>query len=130
MLVNPALNGLYMAAGIESPGGHQGWMGGQTGETRSDDDWMSTALNLANSNELATSLGCKGASDLGCLQAIDLSTLYQSSLKSHFAPAMPIDGQYPLGQIARGVRPSGCSPFSHIGVASLQVGIRSHIICT
>jgi para-nitrobenzyl esterase len=99
MLTNTAMDGLYTSAGIESPGGHQGWM---VGATRSDDDWMSTELNIANSNSLAAELGCKGASDVGCLQQLDLDTLYQKSKGSHFAPAMPVEGQYPLGQIAKG----------------------------
>ena len=54
MLTMPEAYGMYTTAGIESPGGHQGWMGGAE---RSDDDWMSTNLNLANSKALARTMG-------------------------------------------------------------------------
>ncbi len=66
----------YNAAGIESPGGHQGWMGGTT---RSDDDWMSTTMNLDFSQKLAKAQNCADASDLSCLRKLDISKLYRAS---------------------------------------------------
>lgn len=41
-LVDPATWDLFHAAGIESPGGHQGWM---TDVIRTDDDWMASDLS-------------------------------------------------------------------------------------
>jgi para-nitrobenzyl esterase len=97
-LVNTAANGLYAAAAMESPGGHQGWM---QDTRRSDDDWMSARLNLANSAALARALNCTAPSDVKCLQALDLGTLYRASLDSRFAPALAGE-QFPLGLIHAG----------------------------
>ena len=99
MLTMPEAFGMYSAAGIESPGGHQGWMGDMV---RSDDDWMSTDLNLANSESLARQLNCTGASDISCLQNLSLAALYGPSRAMRFAPAMPTEGDYPLGLIRQG----------------------------
>ena len=97
-LVNSAADGLYSAAAMESPGGHQGWM---QDTKRSDDDWMSASLNLANSGALAHALNCTGRSDVACLQALDLGTLYHASLPSRFAPAL-VGEMFPLGLIHAG----------------------------
>ena len=102
LLISPAATGLYHAAGIESPGGHQGWMGDKK---RSDDDWMDAALNLNNSEALAKQLGCAGGrSDVGCLQALDVSTLYAASSALRLAPSLVVDGaqSYPLREIRQG----------------------------
>lgn len=101
LLISPAANGLYHAAGIESPGGHQGWMGDRK---RSDDDWMDAALNLDNSDALARQLGCASRADLRCLQAIDASTLYAASTALRLAPSLVVDGtqSYPLREIRLG----------------------------
>ena len=97
-LIDPQSDGLYIAAGIESPGGHQGWMGD---EKRSDDDWMSAKLNLANSNALAVQMNCTSAADLACMRAVDLGTLYHAAVKVRFAPALANE-TYPLGLIHAG----------------------------
>jgi carboxylesterase type B len=98
-LVLPASKGMYHAAGIESPGGHQGW---EAGTNRGDDDWMSAEMNLAFSDRLAKQLGCTGREDLACLRKSDLKTLYTESKKLHFAPSMDEEGSYPLGEIGKG----------------------------
>jgi hypothetical protein len=98
-LVLPQSKGLYHAAGIESPGGHQGW---EAGTVRGDDDWMSVRQNLAFSDTLAKQLGCAGRTDLDCLRKSDLKTLYTASKKLHFAPAMDKAGSFPLGEISLG----------------------------
>lgn len=99
MLTMPDAYGLYRAAGIESPGGHQGWMGGTV---RADDDWMSTTLNVNNSHALSKELGCSGPDDLPCLQALSTAAVYNPSLRMRFAPSLGVEGQFPLGQIALG----------------------------
>ena len=87
LLVNPAAAGLYHAAALESPGGHQGWMGGSK---RADDDWMSAALNLNHSAALARELGCASRADLRCLQAVRLSTLRAKAEALRFAPSLVV----------------------------------------
>ena len=99
MLVHRPLDGLYSAAGIESPGGHQGWM---AGPVRSDDDWMSPTLNLNNSHFVATAVGCESAADLACLRRVESDKLYSAGRKRRLAPALATEGAYPLGQIRRG----------------------------
>lgn len=99
MLTMPDAYGLYQAAGIESPGGHQGWM---VGTQRYADDWTPPSFNKNMSDTLATELGCTGPGDLECLQKLTTSAVYAPSLKLHFAPALAVEGQYPLGQIAKG----------------------------
>lgn len=98
-LVLPKSRGLFRAAGIESPGGHQGW---EAGTDRSDDDWMSAEMNLMFSDQLAKKLGCQGKADLDCLRQSNLKTLYTESKKLHFAPAMDKEGSFPLGEIGKG----------------------------
>lgn len=86
LLVSPDVSGLYRAAALESPGGHQGWMGDGA---RSDDDWMSAALNGENSDALAKEVGCEGGrSDLPCLRSLPLDKLYVPSRGRRFAPAL------------------------------------------
>jgi len=98
-LVSTAATGLYHAAGIESPGGHQGWMGDAV---RSNDDWMSADLNRENSDALAADINCTSRTDLACLQAAELSVLYRASLQRRLAPAL--DGEvFPLGLIRQGL---------------------------
>ena len=98
-LVLPESAGLFHAAAIESPGGHQGWM---PGTQRTDDDWMSTKMVVMFSTQLATSLGCGTPSNLTCLRAIDMQTLSAAAGKLRFAPALAREGSYPLGLIRRG----------------------------
>jgi carboxylesterase type B len=102
LLVNSEVNGLYRAAALESPGGHQGWM---TDAVRSDDDWMSAKLNLANSDALAVQMGCGSAANTSCLQAVDLTTFYSASRKLRFAPALVVRGEesFPLREIRLGL---------------------------
>jgi hypothetical protein len=63
---------------------------------------MSTDLNIAQSNELASNVGCSNASDVRCLQRLSLEVLYNKSLGYHLSPAMNVEGEYPVGQIAKG----------------------------
>jgi len=101
-LVLPESFGLYSSASIASPGGHQGWMGN---EKRSDDDWMSPALNEKHSQEVVASLSCSRSSvglTLSCLRNISVESLIAFEEKLRFAPALPKEGQYPLGMIQRG----------------------------
>ena len=79
--------------------GHQGWMGDAK---RDDDDWMSTEMNLGFSEQLATALNCSSKSDVSCLRSAPLVTLYDFAKAYRFAPAMPTEGDYPLGLIAKG----------------------------
>ena len=55
-LVLPESAGLFHAAAIESPGGHQGWM---PGTQRTDDDWMSTKMVVMFSTQLAIVLAAE-----------------------------------------------------------------------
>eukprot|EP00931_Biecheleriopsis_adriatica_P062790 TRINITY_DN37927_c0_g1_i1.p1 TRINITY_DN37927_c0_g1~~TRINITY_DN37927_c0_g1_i1.p1 ORF type:complete len:356 (-),score=66.57 TRINITY_DN37927_c0_g1_i1:755-1783(-) len=91
--------GLYASAALVSPGGHQGWMGDQK---RTNDDWMSTSLNVHNSQAVAVELGCGQVSNLECLRNASSSDLLSLGQQLRFAPAMPVDGQYPLGLISEG----------------------------
>jgi hypothetical protein len=95
----PDAFGLYQAAGIESPGGHQGWM---TGSVRSDDDWTLASLITNHSVLLAGELGCASPSDLPCLQALSTEAVYTPSKALRFAPALAVEGEVPLGLIAAG----------------------------
>lgn len=95
----PDAFGLYQAAGIESPGGHQGWM---TGSVRSDDDWTLASLITNHSVLLAGELGCASPSDLPCLQALSTKAVYTPSKALRFAPALAVEGEVPLGLIAAG----------------------------
>jgi len=102
LLVNRAADGLYSAAALESPGGHQGWM---VDAVRNDDDWMVSSLVESNSDTLARQLGCASRADLECLQATPLDRLYEFSRRLRFAPSL-IDGNgrpsFPLREIRRG----------------------------
>lgn len=94
--------GLYKAASLESPGGHQGWMGDKR---RTNDDWMSTALSDKNSQQLAKHFNCSRPSTSGsveCLRNVTTPIVGKASLTWRFAPSMPEEGQYPLGLIQRG----------------------------
>lgn len=98
-LVLPESAGLFHAAAIESPGGHQGWM---PGTKRTDDDWMSTQMVNSFSDQLAKSLGCGTPSNVECLRAVDVQMLGAAASKLRFAPALAQEGTYPLGLIRRG----------------------------
>eukprot|EP01043_Picozoa_sp_COSAG02_P008767 COSAG02_NODE_286_length_25649_cov_13.411272_20_plen_488_part_00 len=98
-LVLPESAGLFHAAAIESPGGHQGWM---PGTQRTDDDWMSTKMLIMFSNQLAMNLGCETQSNATCLRSIDMQNLSAAASKVRFAPALEREGAYPLGLIRRG----------------------------
>ena len=69
---------------------------------RGDDDWMSTQMNLGFSDELAAALNCSSKSDVDCLRSTPLATLYAAARDFRFAPAMPKEGDYPLGLISKG----------------------------
>ena len=99
MLTMPDAFGLYQAAGIESPGGHQGWM---TGDVRTDDDWTTPSLNRNHSLALAAKLGCQTPTNLTCLHNLSVSTVFDASTAYRFAPALAVEGDFPLGLIAAG----------------------------
>jgi para-nitrobenzyl esterase len=104
-LVMPGSFGLYSAAGLESPGGHQGWMGD---EKRTDDDWMSARLNVRHSQMLTEQLNCSLPSlalRVECLQKVSLGDFYPLARHLRFAPALSsTDGEdvFPLGLIRVG----------------------------
>jgi len=101
-LVLPGSFGLFSSASIASPGGHQGWMGD---EKRVDDDWMSPGLNLNHSARTVKGLSCSRSSvnaTLACLQHASVHALFAFERKLRFAPALPEEGQCPLGMIQRG----------------------------
>eukprot|EP00434_Breviolum_minutum_P038072 symbB.v1.2.033769.t1/scaffold4242.1/size42524/3 len=60
-LTMPGSWGLYHAAGMDSPGGHQGWHAPSDPRVRQSDDWMLPSLAVNNSYDYAVSLGCKNA---------------------------------------------------------------------
>lgn len=64
------------------------------GTVRGDDDWMSTALNQQYSLQLATEFNCSTAE---CMQGVPLATLYSKGKQLRFAPALAVEGDYPLG---------------------------------
>jgi carboxylesterase type B len=109
-LTMPASWGLYAAAGMDSPGGHQGWHAPGDPRVRQSDGWMSTNLALKDARSYALALGCAGANDLECLQKVapsDLIAMATTSKVSRenrwfFSASLPVEGQYPLGQIASG----------------------------
>ena len=103
MLTMPDAWGLYSAAAIESPGGHQGWMGCSADGScpRGDDDFMSAKLNLANSVALSKQVGCADNTDVECLQQVDLATLYTPSMLLRFAPSLA-EETFPLRKIRTG----------------------------
>ena len=59
---------------------------------------MSAEMNLAFSKTVAETLGCSSPADLPCLQKLPLATLYATGKQMRFAPAMPKEGDYPLGK--------------------------------
>ena len=59
---------------------------------------MSAEMNLAFSKTVAEKLGCSSPADLPCLQKLPLATLYATGKQMRFAPAMPKEGDYPLGK--------------------------------
>ena len=59
---------------------------------------MSAEMNLAFSKTVAEKLGCSSPADLPCLQKLPLATLYATGRQMRFAPAMPKEGDYPLGK--------------------------------
>jgi len=109
-LTMPGSWGLYHAAGMDSPGGHQGWQAPSDPRVRQSDDWMWPSLAVNDSYDYAVSLGCKNASDFECLQQFDPGFLIEHATISKisrkkrwfFSAALPVDGNFPLSQIARG----------------------------
>jgi para-nitrobenzyl esterase len=98
-LVMPESFGLYSSASMESPGGHQGWMGeGQ----RINDDWTSTSILLKNSVQLAKECGCGSSEDLTCMQAVPIDDLMKNAKPMRFAPALGSEGEYPLSLMREG----------------------------
>ena len=69
--------GLFQAAGMDSPGGHQGWHAPGDPRVRQTDDFTLTSLALKDSENFAKSLGCQNASDLQCLQSFEGEQLIQ-----------------------------------------------------
>ena len=79
------------------------------GTVREDDDWMSTALNQQYSLQLATEFNCSTAAAAAndsasgglrtaeCMQGVPLATLYSKGKQLRFAPALAVEGDYPLG---------------------------------
>ena len=51
---------------------------------------------------LTAVLGCTGKADVDCLRKTDITTLYTAGKKFRFAPAMPVEGNYPLSEIRKG----------------------------
>ena len=98
-LVMPESFGLYSSASMESPGGHQGWMGeGQ----RINDDWTSASMLLKNSAQLAKECGCGSSEDLTCMQAVPIDELMKNAEPVRFAPALGTEGEYPLSLMREG----------------------------
>lgn len=94
--------GLYSSASLASPGGHTGWMGD---EKRINDDWLSPALSRRHSQQLLEHFRCSRAlanSSIECLQNVTLGELLSFAKSLRFAPALPVEGDYPLGLIQRG----------------------------
>eukprot|EP00438_Fugacium_kawagutii_P002268 Skav227484 [mRNA] locus=scaffold2491:586935:588569:+ [translate_table: standard] len=108
-LTMPSSWGLFQAAGMDSPGGHQGWHAAEDPRVRQGDDFMLTSLSLKDSLDYAHSLGCEDANDLSCLQGFDPEFLIQhatispiSRQKRWFFSAAAVQGDFPLALIARG----------------------------
>lgn len=103
-LVIPDSFGLYSSAALESPGGHQGWMSPRWkgDEYRPDDDFLSMSSNMAYSAELSDLVGCANSSDLICLRALPADALFAASSKLRFAPALSVEGEFPLSLISSG----------------------------
>ena len=109
LLVAEGAVGLFRAAALESPGGHQGWM---ADGARSDDDFVDPALLAANSRAVALDLGCGGVDDAACLGAADRSSVAAAAEGRRFAPALArrrprgarsFDGvETPLGRLRAG----------------------------
>lgn len=100
MLVSPfEVTGLFHAASLESPGGHQGWMGN---DERSDDDWMSQALRVNHTKRLVALFHCQKIEDL---REMDAATLWLEARTLRLAPSIVDengDDDYPLRRIRKG----------------------------
>eukprot|EP00438_Fugacium_kawagutii_P023841 Skav212426 [mRNA] locus=scaffold202:184531:190857:- [translate_table: standard] len=106
-LTMPGSWGLFHAAGMDSPGGHQGWRAPEDFRVRLADDFMLTSVSLKDSRDFAQSLGCEDAGDLPCLQGFDAEVLVQQASTSEisrqkhwfFTPAV---AEYPMALMAQG----------------------------
>ncbi|KAJ8603818.1 hypothetical protein CTAYLR_000246 [Chrysophaeum taylorii] len=89
----------FAAATLESPGGHQGWMGG---DKRSDDDWMSNALKINHTARLFNLLNASSVDDMADLPT-EMIYFYAKALR--FAPSLVDENgndDYPLHRIRTG----------------------------
>lgn len=108
LLVEPRAAGLFSAAALESPGGHQGWM---APGARPDDDFAAPAVVANASAGAAAALGC-AVDDFSCLRAAPLAALLAAAKGARFAPSLsrarPADDrsadgvETPLGLIRAG----------------------------
>lgn len=98
-LVMPESYNLYHAAALSSMGGHKGWY---KGVHKTDDDFMQPSSILRNSQQLAQAIGCASSEDWPCLSSAPVAKLLDAEQTLHFAPAMPREGDFPLGLIRRG----------------------------
>ena len=108
LLVEPRAAGLFSAAALESPGGHQGWM---APGARPDDDFAAPAVVANASAAAAAALGC-ALDDVACLRAAPLAALLAAAKDARFAPSLararPADDrsadgvETPLGLIRAG----------------------------
>jgi len=98
-LVMPESFGLYSSASMESPGGHQGWMGSKL---RINDDFLPASMLMDNSQWLAEQLGCAGPDDMDCLRGAPAEQLMSAAKEMRFAPALAVEGEFPLTLIQRG----------------------------
>lgn len=99
LLLRPELSGLFAAVSLESPGGHQGWMGD---DRRTDDDWMSHELRVNNTAAVLDALGCQ---DLDDARRVDAAQLWTVSRNLRLAPSLiDADGRddFPLRRIRTG----------------------------
>ncbi|KAH8047814.1 major facilitator superfamily-like protein [Aureococcus anophagefferens] len=83
LLVEPSAAGLFSAAALESPGGHQGWM---APGARPDDDFAAPAV-VANASAAAAAPGC-AVDDFSCLRAAPLAALLAAAKGARFAPSL------------------------------------------
>lgn len=103
LLVDSSAIGLFAAASLESPGGHQGWMGDAQ---RTDDDWMSRALSINNTRRVVQALGGDNLSDL---VGLDAYGVWSTASPRRLAPSLvDANGEddYPLRRFSLGQWPN------------------------
>jgi para-nitrobenzyl esterase len=98
-LVMPESFGLFSSASLESPGGRLGWMGSGM---RINDDFLVASLLMDNSRRLAEELDCAGPDDMDCLRGAPVEKLMSVASEMRFAPALAVEGEFPLALIQRG----------------------------